>query len=134
MTSNVPPSPLDSPLAEGEPVSPRQAAQAMIAVQRIRRAEIEEFIRLGKDAAAKRRDAAKKKARTQLQSRQPTVEDRKADAVLASADDVFEAEVAGVLQDACEKAMFLLRDDWDTARSIGANERAEKSVVEGFGS
>ena len=134
MTTNTPDAPLDGYGFHGEAITPREAAMVMVRIQRIRREAIQEYIQLGKDAAAKKRDAAKAKARAQLESRQSTVEDRKADAVLKSADDLFAAEVADVLVGACEKSMYVLKDDWDTARSITANERAEKSAIEGFGS
>ena len=62
------------------------------------------------------------------------MEDRKARAALDSAEAFFEAEVAEVLVDACVKSLFVLKDDWDTCRSIGANERAERNATEGFGS
>lgn len=129
----TPPSPLDEPRSPGEVYSPREAADVMVRIQRIRRHTIDELVRLGTEAAAKRRDAVKAKARQQLTSRQSTVEDRKADAVLTSADAAYEAEVADVLVDACKKSLFLLGDDWETARSIGANERAEQNAT-GFGS
>lgn len=134
MSADQQAAPLDGYGFHGEAITPREAAMVMVRIQRIRRDTVEEFIRLGREAAAKKRDATKAKARAQLESRQSTVEDRKADAVLRSADAIFEADVADVLVDACEKSLWVLRDDWDTARSIGANERAEKNALEGFGS
>ena len=131
--TTTPSSPLDEPTAAGEAISPRDAATFMVRIQRIRRDTIEDLVRYGTDAAAKRRDAVKAKARAQLTSRQATVEDRKADAVLVSADAFYEADVADVKVDACTKALFVLRDDWDTARSIGANERADLNAT-GLGS
>lgn len=115
-------------------ITPQQAAQVMVRIQRIRRDAIADFIQLGKDAARKKADAVKLKARTQLEASERTVEDRKARAALASADAFYEAEVAEVLVEASQKSMFVLKDDWDTCRSIGANERAQKNAVEGYGS
>ena len=31
-------------------------------------------------------------------------------------------------------ALRLLKDDWDTCRSIGATQRAERNAIEGWGS
>jgi chemotaxis regulatin CheY-phosphate phosphatase CheZ len=127
-------SPLDESRIAGEPISPREAVRVMVRIQKIRRETVEEFRRLGIDAARKKADAVKAKARAQLESRLNTVEDRKADAAFKSADAFFDADVAEVLVDACEKSMWVLKDDWDTCRSIGANERAEKIATEGYGS
>ena len=36
--------------------------------------------------------------------------------------------------EAAREVLKLLKDDWDTCRSIGANVRAVRSATEGFGS
>ena len=55
-------------------------------------------------------------------------------AKLAAADAVFMADVEKGKLDACKAAMDILKDDWDTCRSIGANERAQRNATEGYGS
>ena len=127
----------DTPLDEYDTtreITPREATRVMVRIQRIRRDGIQDYIQLGRDAARKKAEAVKLKARTQLNAEEKTVEDRKARAALDSAEAFFEAEVADVLVDACVKSLFVLKDDWDTCRSIGANERAERNATEGFGS
>ena len=127
----------DAPLDEydtAREITPREATRVMVRIQRIRRDGIQDYIQLGKDAARKKADAVKLKARTQLEAQEKTVEDRKARAALESAEAFFEAEVADVVVDACVKSLFVLKDDWDTCRSIGANERADRNATEGFGS
>ena len=60
-------------------------------------------------------------------------EERTQTAKLAAAGAVFKADVAKGKLDACKTAMEILKDDWDTCRSIGANERAERNAIEGIG-
>lgn len=116
-----------------ESVSPQHAAAVMVRIQRLRHDQVEEVKKLTIEAARKKADAVKVKARAQLTS-DGTVEDRKAKANLDSAEAFFEADCAAAVADAAERVMWVLKDDWDTCRSIGANERAEKSAIEGFGS
>ena len=35
--------------------------------------------------------------------------------------------------EACREYLKLLKDDWDTCRSINSNMRAEKNAIEGYG-
>ena len=39
-----------------------------------------------------------------------------------------------LLLEAAREYLGLLKDDWDTCRSINANMRADKSAIEGYGS
>lgn len=133
MTETAEQAPLDryGPLEE---VTPREAAMVMVRINRIRHDVVEEFKNLATDAARKKADAVKLKMRTQLEAEERTAEDRKARGVLESAEAFYEAEIAESLVSACEKSMWVLKDDWDTCRSIGANERAERNALEGIGS
>ena len=133
------PAPLDdmAQYAEMHPLADatdRRAANVMIPVMRVRHKAVRDFIEPGVAAAEKKREAVKLKARTQLEAEEKTVEDRKARAALESADAFFDAECAEVVADAMGRELFLLKDDWDTARSVTATARAEKSATEGFGS
>lgn len=123
--------PLDryGPLTE---VDPREAAKVMVRVQRLRRDQAKEVLRLRKEAARLTAIAEKTKARAQLEA-QGTVEDRKATGRLVSADAFFEVACAEAVADAALTELYLLKDDWETCRSIGANERAEKNATEGIG-
>ena len=124
--------PLDKygPLDE---ITPRQAAMVMVRVQRMRRDQVREVLRLRKEAARLRAVAEAAKARGPLES-EGTVEDRKARGRLASAIPFFDVACAEAVAEAAYSELFLLKDDWETARSIGTNERAEKNATEGFGS
>lgn len=123
--------PLDryGPLDE---VSPKQAAMVMVRVQRLRRDQALEVLRLRKEAARLTAVAEKAKARGQLEAA-GTVEDRKATGRLVSADAFFEVACAEAVAEAALTELYLLKDDWETCRSIGANERAEKNAIEGIG-
>ena len=115
-----------------EDIDPRRAAMIMVRVQRLRRDQAKEVLRLRKDAARLTAIAEKAKARGQL-SAEGTVEDRKAQGRLASADAFFDVACAEAVADAALTELYLLKDDWETCRSIGANERAEKNAIEGVG-
>ena len=52
---------------------------------------------------------------------------------LAAADAVFKAEALKAELDAAKDYLRLLKDDWDTCRSIGATQRAERNAIEGIG-
>ena len=53
---------------------------------------------------------------------------------LAAAEAVFTADALKAELDAAKEPLSLLKDDWDTCRSIGATQRAEKNAIEGYGS
>ena len=129
-TSALPPLDKYGPL---EAVSPQEAAKVMIRVQRLRHDQVAELKRLRIEVARLTREAEKVKARSQLTA-QGTAEDRKAQGRLDSAEAFFKVACAEAVAEAAYNSMFVLRDDWDTCRSIGANERAEKNAIEGIGS
>jgi hypothetical protein len=115
-----------------ENVSPKEAAMVMVRVQRMRRDQVAELKRLRMEVARLSAVAEKAKARAQLEA-EGTVEDRKAKGRLDSADAFFDVACAQAVAEAAYAELFILRDDWDTCRSIGANERAEKNAIEGIG-
>jgi len=115
-----------------ENVTPREAAKVMVRVQRLRRDQVAELKRCRIEVARLRAIAEVRKAQGQLEG-QGTVEDRKAMGRAAAAEAFFDLECAEAVAEAAYAELFVLRDDWDTCRSIGANERAEKNAIEGFG-
>lgn len=99
-----------------EDLTIREIARVMVKVQGLRRAKVEELENLAVSPAKARKDATMTHARAFLSHEGPQ-EERTQTAKL----------------DACKAAMEILKDDWDTCRSIGANERAQQSATEGFG-
>lgn len=118
---------------ELEDLTTREIAQVMVRVQRLRRAKVADLESLTVSHARARKDATMAHARAFLAHEGPQ-EERTQTAKLAAADAVFLADVEKSKVDACKAAMDVLKDDWDTCRSIGANERAQANAIEGFGS
>ena len=52
---------------------------------------------------------------------------------LAAAEANFKADCLRAELDAAREVLRLLKDDWDTCRAINANQRAERSAIEGWG-
>jgi hypothetical protein len=117
---------------ELEDMGTREIARIMVRVQRLRRAKVEELERLAISTAKAKADATMVHARAFLSHEGPQ-EERTQTAKLAAADAVFAADVEKGKLKACEAAMDILKDDWDTCRSIGANERAQQNAAEGIG-
>jgi hypothetical protein len=115
-----------------EDLTTREIARVMVRVQGMRRAKVEELENLAVALAKARKDATVAHARAFLSHEGPQ-EERTQTAKLAAADAVFLADAEKGKLDACKAAMEILKDDWDTCRSIGANERAQQSATEGFG-
>ena len=118
---------------ELEDLSTREIAQVMVRVQRLRRVKVADLEALTVSLARARQAATVTHARAFLSHVGPQ-EERTQTAKLAAADAVFQADVEKSKLDACKAAMDVLKDDWDTCRSIGANERAQANALEGFGS
>ena len=128
-------------LSPGEPIAGRQAedlsaqeiARVMVAIQRMRRDKIEEI----KDLAIQVADAVKiatiVRAEEFLSADGPQ-QQRDQASRLAAAGLVYTAEATKAELDAAKESLRLLKDDWDTCRSIGATQRAEKNAIEGWGS
>ena len=121
------------PGRQAEDLSPQEIARVMVAIQRMRRDKIEEI----KDLAIQVADAVKiativradKFLNTAGPQQQRDQASRLDAAGLVYAADALKAEL-----DAAKESLRLLKDDWDTCRSIGATQRAEKNAIEGYGS
>jgi hypothetical protein len=117
---------------ELEDLTTRELARVMVKIQRLRRAKVRDLENLTAELARAKQAAATEHARAFLGHDGPQ-EERTQTAKLAAAGAVFQADVAKAKVDACKASMEVLKDDWDTCRSIGANERAERSAIEGIG-
>jgi len=114
-----------------EQLSGPQIALVIVRVQRMRHAKVGEdlTVALGE---------AKKKATTDhamaflAATGQPS--ERTQEAKLAAAEAELQVDVAGAALAACKAAMKVLEDDWDSCRTIAADQRAKRSSFEGFGS
>ncbi len=115
-----------------EDLSTREIARVMVVIQGLRRDKIEELKKLSVRVADAVETATKIRAREFL-STEGTQDYRTQASKLAAAGAVFKAEALKAEQEACRESLKLLKDDWDTCRSINANERAEKNAIEGYG-
>jgi hypothetical protein len=116
-----------------EDLGPREIAQVMVAIQRMRRDKIEEI----KDLAVQVADAVK--TATEIRAREflccaGPQQQRDQASRLAAAEAVFASEALRAVLEAARESLKLLKDDWDTCRSIGATQRAERNAIEGYGS
>ena len=107
-------------------------ALVMIRVQQMRRAKIEQIKELSDKVAEAVKNATKIRARTFLGT-EGTQDYRTQASKLAAADAVFAAEALKSELEAARESLKLLKDDWDTCRSINTNQRAEKNAIEGYG-
>jgi hypothetical protein len=116
-----------------EQLTSTQIALVIVRVQRMRHAKVKELedltVALGQ---------AKKKATTDhalafiAATGQPT--ERTQEAKLAAAEAELQVDVANAALAACKAAMKVLEDDWDSCRTIAADQRAKKNSFEGIGS
>jgi hypothetical protein len=116
-----------------EDLGTREIARVMVKVQGMRRAKVADLEDLTVSLARAVKDATVAHAQAFLRHEGPQ-EERTQTAKLAAADAVFQADVERGKLSACKAAMDVLKDDWDTCRSIGANERALANAIEGIGS
>ena len=116
-----------------EDMDTREIVQIMVRIQRMRRAKVQELRELSGIYGEAKRTAVTTRAKAFLAHVGPQ-EERMQVAKLAAADAEFALDAAKSALDACKESMSLLKDDWDTCRSINANERAQKNALEGFGS
>ena len=115
-----------------EDLTPEHIALVMLRVQQMRRAQIKKIEELSGKAAEAVSKATKIRARKFLDT--PGTQDYRTQASkLEAADAVFDAEAAKAAVEAAREYLGLLKDDWDTARSINANSRAKRSAIEGMG-
>ena len=108
-------------------------ALVMLRVQQMRRAKIKAIEKLSEQVAEAVKKATKTRARAFLDT--PGTQDYRTQASkFEAADDVFAAEALKATLEAAREYLKLLKDDWDTCRSINTNQRAEKNATEGYGS
>ena len=115
-----------------EDLTPEHIALVMLRVQQMRRAQIKAIEKLAEDVAKAVSKATKTRARKFLAT-EGTQDYRTQASKLEAADDVFAAEALKATLEAAREYLGLLKDDWDTARSINANSRAKRSAIEGMG-
>ena len=118
---------------QAEDLSPQEIARVMVAIQRMRRDKIEDIKSLAIEVAEAVKEATAIRAREYLTAEGPA-QQRDQQSRLAAADAVFKSEVLKATLDAAKEVLRLLKDDWDTCRSIGATQRAERNAIEGYGS
>lgn len=127
------PTAVRSPGRQLEDLNSREIARIMVAIQGMRRDKIGEIRQLQMDLADAVRVATEVRAREFLSCNGPQ-QQRDQSSRLAAAASVFTADALKAELDAAKESLRLLKDDWDTCRSINANERAERNAIEGYGS
>lgn len=115
-----------------EDLGPAEIARVMVAIQGMRRDKIEDIKRLSVQVADAVEAATKIRAREFLSATGPQ-QQRDQSSRLAAAESVFKADALKAQLEAARESLRLLKDDWDTVRSINANVRAERSATEGWG-
>jgi hypothetical protein len=123
---------LHPPGRQIEDLGPEEIARVMVAIQRMRRDKIEEIKLLACDVADAVKIATVIRAREHLDHAGPQDECAQA-GKLAAAEAVFHAETLKAELEAARESLRLLKDDWDTCRSVNANSRAERNAIEGYG-
>ena len=127
------PSAVHSPGRQVEDLGPREIARVMVAIQRMRRDKIEEIKDLAIQVAEAVKIATIVRADKFLNTEGPQQQRDQASRD-AAAHSVFAAEALKAELEAARESLKLLKDDWDTCRSIGATQRAERNAIEGYGS
>jgi len=117
---------------QAEDLSAQEIARVMVAIQRMRRDKIEEIKQLQTDVAEAVKIATVVRAQEFMAAEGPQ-QQRDQASRLAAAGAVFTADALKAELDAAKESLRLLKDDWDTCRSLNANQRAEKNAIEGYG-
>lgn len=117
---------------QAEDLTPEEIARVMVAIQRMRRDKIEEIRQLQTDVAEAVKVATIVRAQEFMTAEGPQ-QQRDQASRLAAADSVFAADALKAELDAAKEYLKLLKDDWDTCRSIGATQRATRNAIEGWG-
>ncbi len=117
-----------------EDLGPSEIARVMVAIQRMRREKIEDIKDLAVAVGEAVKTATETRAREFLRQEGKPQEQRTQAGKLAAAEAVFAADVLRAQLEAAREYLKLLKDDWDTCRSINANERATRNAIEGYGS
>lgn len=115
-----------------EDLTPQHMGLVMLRVQQMRRAKIEQIKGLSERVAEAVKDATKTRAHKFLTT-EGTVDHRTQASKLKAADQVFYAETLKAELEAAREYLKLLKDDWDTCRSINSNQRAQRNALEGIG-
>ena len=118
---------------QAEDLSAQEIARVMVAIQRMRRDKIEEIKDLAIQVAEAVKIATIVRADKFLNTDGPQ-QQRDQASRLDAAGLVYAADALKAELDAAKESLRLLKDDWDTCRSIGATQRAEKNAIEGYGS
>lgn len=115
-----------------EQLSAPQIAVVIVRVQRMRHAKVQELEDLTVALGEAKKEATTAHAKAFLAAAgQPS--ERTQEAKLAAAEPEFLADVAKAKLDACRAAMKVLEDDWDSCRTIAADQRAKRNAFEGVG-
>jgi hypothetical protein len=115
-----------------EDLGAREIARVMVAIQRMRRDKIEEIRQLATDVAEATKVATVVRAEEFMSTDGPQ-QQRDQASRLAAAPSVFAVDALKAELEAAREQLRLLKDDWDTCRSVNSNIRAEKSAIEGYG-
>ena len=116
-----------------EELDSHEIARVMVAIQRMRRDKIEEIRQLATDVAEAVKVATVVRAQEFMQAEGPQ-QQRDQASRLAAAPSAFAADALRAELEAARESLKLLKDDWDTCRTINANGRAGRSATEGYGS
>jgi hypothetical protein len=127
------PSAVRAPGRHLEDLGHHEIARVMVAIQRMRRDKIEDIKRLQVGVAEAVKVATVVRAEEFMSAKGPQ-QQRDQASRLAAARAVFAADALKAELDAAKEYLRLLKDDWDTCRSIGATQRAERNAIEGYGS
>jgi len=115
-----------------EDLTPEHMALVMLRVQQMRRAKIKAIENLAERVAKAVSDATKIRARKFLNT-EGTQDYRTQASKLEAADAVYTTDALKAELEAARESLGLLKDDWDTCRSINANSRAKQNSLEGIG-
>jgi hypothetical protein len=115
-----------------EQLTSAQIAVVIVKVQRMRHAKVRELEDLTVALGEAKKHATIDHAKAFLGAPgQPS--ERTQEAKLAAADAEFQVDTAKAALDACKAAMKVLEDDWDSCRTIAADQRAKRNAFEGIG-
>jgi hypothetical protein len=112
-------------------ITPNTAAAIIIHISRLHKEKIKEFERLNDEAAKAKKNAEVAFAEAFLRAESRPMDERRQIALLAAADARFDADVAERQVKACDKALWSLSDDQDSARTISATARDEMKSLGG---
>ena len=115
-----------------EQLTSTQIALVIVRVQRMRHAKVTELEDLTVAQGQAKKEATTAHAEAFLKATgQPS--ERTQVAKLAAAEAEFQVDAAGAALSACKAAMKVLEDDWDSCRTIAADQRAKRNAFEGIG-